>query len=135
MSFTNFARLTNEELTIWSMDLWKQARNKSFLNRFAGKSTNSMVHHIDELTKTDKGARAVITLLADLEGDGIAGDRTLEGNEEAMKSYDQDVEHWARKVSQRLSALPETRHEAPRSGLCRGPSGDVSDLDLRARYR
>jgi N4-gp56 family major capsid protein len=91
MSFTNFARLTTEELTIWSMDLWKQARNKSFLNRFAGKSTNSMVHHIDELTKTDKGARAVLTLLADLEGDGIAGDRTLEGNEEAMKSYDQVI--------------------------------------------
>jgi N4-gp56 family major capsid protein len=91
MSFTNFARLTDEELTIWSMDLWKAARNKSFLNRFAGSSSNSMVQHITELTKTDKGARAVITLLADLEGDGVAGDRTLEGNEEAMKSHDQVI--------------------------------------------
>lgn len=50
-----------------------------------------MIQHITELKKSDKGARAVITLLADLEGDGIAGDRTLEGNEEAMKSFDQVI--------------------------------------------
>jgi len=41
--------------------------------------------------KNEKGARAVLTLVADLEGDGVAGDRTLEGNEEAMKSYDQVI--------------------------------------------
>lgn len=50
-----------------------------------------MIQHITELKKSEKGARAVITLLTDLEGDGIAGDRTLEGNEEAMKSFDQVI--------------------------------------------
>ena len=50
-----------------------------------------MVQHITELKKTEKGARAVITLLADLEGDGVVGDRTLEGNEESLKSYDQVI--------------------------------------------
>jgi N4-gp56 family major capsid protein len=50
-----------------------------------------MIQHITELKKSEKGARAVITLLADLEGDGVAGDRTLEGNEEAMKSFDQVI--------------------------------------------
>jgi len=91
MAQTNFARLTDEELTIWSRDLWKAARNQAFVSRFMGKDANSIIHHVDELTKTDKGARAVLTLVADLEGDGIAGDRTLEGNEEAMKSYDQVI--------------------------------------------
>jgi len=91
MSLTNFAALTNEQKTVWSMDLWKQARNMSFVNKFLGKGPNSLVQHITELKKTEKGARAVITLLADLEGDGVAGDRTLEGNEEAMKSYDQVI--------------------------------------------
>jgi len=91
MAQTNFARLTDEELTIWSMDTWKAARNQSFVSRLMGKDSNAIIHHIDELTKTDKGARAVLTLVADLEGDGIAGDRTLEGNEEAMKSYDQVI--------------------------------------------
>jgi N4-gp56 family major capsid protein len=91
MANTNFAALTDEAKTIWSMDLWKHARNFSFMNQFTGTGPNSMIQRITELKKTEKGARAVITLLADLEGDGIAGDRTLEGNEEAMKSYDQVI--------------------------------------------
>jgi N4-gp56 family major capsid protein len=73
------------------MDLWRQARNYAFVNKFLGKDSNSMIQHITELKKSEKGARAVITLLADLEGDGVVGDRTLEGNEEAMKSYDQVI--------------------------------------------
>lgn len=91
MALTNFALLTDEQKTVWSMDLWKHARNYSFVNKFLGKGSNSMIQHITELKKSEKGARAVITLLADLEGDGVAGDRTLEGNEEAMKSYDQVI--------------------------------------------
>jgi N4-gp56 family major capsid protein len=73
------------------MDLWKQARNTSFINKFLGKDSNSVIQHVTELKKTDKGARAVLTLLTDLEGDGIAGDRTLEGNEEALKTFDQVI--------------------------------------------
>jgi N4-gp56 family major capsid protein len=88
---TNFALLTNEQKTVWSMDTWRMARNYSFVNKFLGSDSNSMIQHITELKKSEKGARAVITLLADLEGDGVAGDRTLEGNEEAMKSYDQVI--------------------------------------------
>lgn len=91
MALTNFGLLTSEQKTVWSMDLWRQARNYSFVNQFLGKDSNSMVQHITELKKSEKGARAVITLLADLEGDGVAGDRTLEGNEEAMKAYDQVI--------------------------------------------
>lgn len=88
---TNFGLLTNEQKTIWSKDMWHHARNFAFVNKFLGSGSNSMIQHITELKKSEKGARAVITLLADLEGDGIAGDRTLEGNEEAMKSYDQVI--------------------------------------------
>lgn len=91
MSVTNFALLTNEQKTVWSLDFWKQARNLSFVNKFLGKNANSLIQHITELKKTEKGARAVITLLADLEGDGVVGDRTLEGNEEVLKSYDQVI--------------------------------------------
>jgi N4-gp56 family major capsid protein len=91
MALTNFGLLTTEQKTVWSMDLWKQARNMSFINKFLGKGPNSMVQHITDLKKSEKGARAVITLLADLTGDGVAGDRTLEGNEEAMVTYDQVI--------------------------------------------
>lgn len=91
MALTNFAKLTSEQLTVWSKDTWSQARNMSFVNQFLGSGPNSMIQRITELKKDKKGARAVITLVADLEGDGVAGDRTLEGNEEAMKSYDQVI--------------------------------------------
>ena len=88
MALTNFAALTDEQKTAWSRDLWRVARNSSFINQFTGSGHNSMIQKISELTKSEKGARAVLSLVADLEGDGIAGDAMLEGNEEAMKAYD-----------------------------------------------
>jgi N4-gp56 family major capsid protein len=47
-----------------------------------------MIQRITELTKSEKGTRAVLTLVADLETDGVAGDDQLEGNEEEIKAYD-----------------------------------------------
>lgn len=91
MALTNFSLLTNDQKKVWSMDMWKHARNYSFIGRFLGKGQNSLIQHITELKKTEKGNEAVITLLADLEGDGVAGDRTLEGNEEALRSFDTKI--------------------------------------------
>lgn len=88
---TNFSMLTNEQKTIWSKDLWKNARNRSFVNQFLGNDPMSLIQHVTELKSSAKGARAVVTLLADLVGDGVAGDRTLEGNEEAMQTFDQVI--------------------------------------------
>ena len=88
MANTNFASLTSEQLTIWSRDFWRVARNMSFINQFAGSGSNAMVQRISELTQSEKGARAVLTLLADMTGDGIVGDNTLEGNEEALRAFD-----------------------------------------------
>ena len=88
MALTNFASLTSEQLTAWSRDFWRQARNMSFINQFAGSGSNAMVQRITELTRSEKGTRAVITLLADMTGDGVTGDNTLEGNEEALRAYD-----------------------------------------------
>ena len=73
MSMTNFAALTSEQKTAWSLSFWKQARNLSFINKFLGKDANSLIQHITELKQTEKGARAVITLLTDMEGDGVVG--------------------------------------------------------------
>ncbi len=91
MALTNFGLLTNEVKTIWGMDLWKNARNQSFISKFLGEGTNSMIQHITTLKSSQKGARAVITLLADLQGDGVAGDRTLVGNEEGMQTFEQVI--------------------------------------------
>jgi N4-gp56 family major capsid protein len=91
MALTNFTTLTTEEKTVWSRDLWMMARNASFTMRFTGRGPNSMIQRITELTKSEKGDRAVLTLVADLEGDGIVGDYTLENNEEAIKAFDEVI--------------------------------------------
>lgn len=88
---TNFAALTTEQLTAWSRDFWRVARNASFINKFAGSGPNSMVQKITELTSSQKGTRAVFTLIAEMTGDGVTGDNTLEGNEEALRAYDMVV--------------------------------------------
>jgi len=103
MANTNFAALTSEQLTIWSRDFWRVARNMSFVNQFAGAGSNAMVQRISELTQSEKGARAVLTLLADMTGDGIVGDNTLEGNEEALRAFDITVTIDQLRFANRLS--------------------------------
>lgn len=88
---TNFGALTSEQLKVWSRDFWRVARNASFINKFAGGGPNSMVHKVTELTKGPKGTRAVLTLIAEMTGDGVTGDNALEGNEEALRAYDMVV--------------------------------------------
>tara|TARA_B100000676_G_scaffold68781_2_gene68818 strand:- start:12595 stop:13746 length:1152 start_codon:yes stop_codon:yes gene_type:complete len=107
MALTNFASLTSNQLTAWSRDFWRVARNMSFINQFAGTGSNAMVQRITDLTKSDKGTKAVITLLADMTGDGITGDNTLEGNEEALRAYDITIEldqlRFANRIAGRLA--------------------------------
>jgi len=92
MSVTNFNALTDEQKTVWSRQVWKAARNLAFTTKFTGKGANAMIQRITELTKSEKGTRAVLTLVADLEGDGVGGDNQLEGNEEEIKAYDQVIQ-------------------------------------------
>lgn len=107
MALTNFAALTSEQLTAWSRDFWRVSRNMSFINQFAGSGQNALVQRVTELTKSEKGTRAVITLLADMTGDGITGDNTLEGNEEALRAYDITIEldqlRFANRIAGRLA--------------------------------
>lgn len=88
MAKTNFAALTDEQYTAWGMAFWHHARNNAFISRYMGKGPNAMIQHITELTKSKKGVRAVLTLLADMTGDGVVGDSRLEDNEEALNSFD-----------------------------------------------
>jgi N4-gp56 family major capsid protein len=92
MALTNFGTLSGDQLQTWSRDFWKVARNQSFINQFAGTGSNAMVQRVTELTKNNKGTKANITLLADMTTDGITGDATLEGNEEALRAYDISIE-------------------------------------------
>lgn len=91
MALTNFAAMTTEQKTAWAKDLMRVARNSSFVMKFAGSGPNSVIHRVKELKKSEKGARAVITLVPDLEGAGVMGDYELESNEEQIKAFDQVI--------------------------------------------
>lgn len=103
MAMTNFAKLTENQLTTWGRKVWKAARNKSFILRnFAGEGPNAVIQRVTELTETTKGTQAVFTLVPDLEGDGVVGDNQLEGNEEEIKAYDQVIRYDQMRNANRL---------------------------------
>jgi N4-gp56 family major capsid protein len=91
MALTNFAALTPEQKIVWSRDVWKEARDMSFINKFVGTGENSVIQRITELTKTEKGEKVLMHLLADLVDDGVVGDNEREGNEEEMMTYTDDI--------------------------------------------
>lgn len=74
----------------WSADLMKEALKRTFALRFMGKDKNSLVQIKTELNK-NAGDRIRFGLRQQLQGDGIAGDGTLEGNEEALSIYTDNV--------------------------------------------
>ena len=88
---TNFAALLDNQKKVWSREVWKAARDHSFMMQFGGKGANNIVEHITDLTRSEKGDLAVIHLVPDLVTDGVAGDNQLKGNEEAIKAYDQTI--------------------------------------------
>lgn len=100
MATTNFASLTTEELKLWSMDTWAVARKRSFWEQFTGTDENSALQRISEFKADRKGAKAVITLVPDLAGNGVIGDQAMTGNEEAMVAYD-----WVFQVDQQRNAV------------------------------
>lgn len=91
MASTNFAAMLTSQKTFWERDTWEAARDQMFTKRFIGDGDNAMIQRISGLTKTEKGERAIIQLLADLVEDGVVGDNKREGNEEAMMNYAQEI--------------------------------------------
>lgn len=88
---TNFAALTPKQKIVWSRDVWSAARDQMFVKNFIGTGDNALIQRITELTKTEKGEKVLMHLVADLVEDGVIGDNEREGNEEAMQSYSQEI--------------------------------------------
>lgn len=123
MALTNFGKAPAEEITLHAYRTWREARFRSFLNHFVGDDMNAMAQRITTLKKTTKGTRAIITLVADMEGDGVVGDNQLEGYEEEARSMQQAIQYDQMRAAHRLegtmadqSSVVEFRKEA-RSNL------------------
>ena len=74
----------------WSKDLMVQALKRTHALQFMGKDSNSVVQIKTELNK-NAGDRIRFGLRMQLNGDGIRWDSVLEGNEEDLVTYSQDI--------------------------------------------
>lgn len=96
MAETDFGALTNARKKVWSERTWIQGRDRSFwyANGMMGSGTeddNKPIHLVTELTATERGDRCVMQLINELQGDGVAGDNPLDGNEESLVNDDQEI--------------------------------------------
>jgi N4-gp56 family major capsid protein len=69
----------------WAPKLMKEALKETFAAQFMGEDENSLIQVKTELK--DKGDRVTIGLRQQLQGEGVSGDDDLEGNEEALETY------------------------------------------------
>lgn len=91
MAVTNFARLNSKQKIVWSRDVWSAARDQMFVKKFLGTGAGAMIQRITELSKTEKGEKVLMQLVADLVGDGVVGDDEREGNEEEMQNFEVEL--------------------------------------------
>lgn len=75
---------------LWSKKLTREAITNTYASKFMGTGSGSMIQIKSELSKS-AGDRVRVGLRMALDGDGIAGDGTLEGNEEALVTYTDDL--------------------------------------------
>lgn len=75
---------------LWAKRLFVESLRETFVDRFIGTDKNSIVQMRDELTKS-AGDRVTFGLRLQLVGAGVQGDNTLEGNEEALTTYNDTI--------------------------------------------
>jgi len=90
MAVTNYGVNDNLAVKLWSKKLAHEALKETFIFKFLGDDENSVIQ-VKEETSKGPGDRIRVGLRMQLSGDGVSGDGTLEGNEEALTTYTDDV--------------------------------------------
>jgi N4-gp56 family major capsid protein len=90
MAETAYGVNAPEAKKLWSGQLAREALKATWIQRFIGDSSDSVLQTYSD-TKKDAGDRVRITLRMQLNGDGVSGDGTLEGNEEPLATYTDDL--------------------------------------------
>ncbi len=75
---------------VWAKKLFVDMLKETYVDRFMGKSASSLIQVRDELSKS-AGDQITVGLRMQLSGDGVQGDSTAEGNEEALTTYSDAV--------------------------------------------
>lgn len=86
MATTAYGVNSPEAVKLWRSQLAREALKATWIQKFIGNSSDDVLQVFDD-TKKSAGDRVTVTLRMQLSGDGVAGDGTLEGNEEALTTY------------------------------------------------
>jgi N4-gp56 family major capsid protein len=90
MAGTAYGVNAPEAKKLWSSQLAREALKATWIQRFIGDGSDAVLQTYGD-AKKDAGDRIRITLRMQLNGDGVQGDSTLEGNEEALSTYTDDL--------------------------------------------
>lgn len=86
MATTDYGVNHPSAVKLWSEKLFREALKETWMSKFMGKSSDSMIQ-VHNQTQKGAGDRITVSLRMQLTGDGVEGDSTLEGNEEALTTY------------------------------------------------
>jgi N4-gp56 family major capsid protein len=91
MSTTTFGRTSSQTVKLWSKKTFYEAQKGAlFFDKFLGTEEDSILYWAKDLEK-NAGDNIVYDLLVEMEGQGVTGDNTLEGNEEALTFYQHSI--------------------------------------------
>ena len=90
MATTAYGVNAPEAVKLWSRKLMHEALKQTWASRFMGNDSNSLCQVVDDTSK-GPGDRIRHILRMQLDGNGVQGDGTLEGNEEALVTYTDDI--------------------------------------------
>ena len=90
MATSNWGVNDNEAVKLWSRKTMQEALKMTYVSRFIGTGSDSLVQVKDETNK-GPGDRIRTILRMQLTGRGQSGDNTLEGNEEALVTFTADT--------------------------------------------
>lgn len=86
MASTSYGVNAAEAVKLWRKKLAREALKATWIGKFTGESDDSLIQIFDETGK-GSGDRVTVILRMQLTGDGVLGDGTLEGNEESLATY------------------------------------------------
>lgn len=89
MAFTTVNSANVEEL--WDNNFFKSYVRGNRFNRYMGRTENSIIQVLENLTKT-AGDGITVPLITELTGNGQTGNGLLEGNEEALGNYGHKID-------------------------------------------
>lgn len=86
MALTSYGVNSPEAVKLWYKTLAREALKATWINKFIGEGSDALVQERKDF-KRSAGDRLTTTLRMQLTGDGVLGDGTLEGNEERLTTY------------------------------------------------